>query len=316
MRGAALVSLGTLASALIAATPAASAAGELADRVGRLTKNTTWHEVAVKPVGFDTNHPQGFAKVGDALFVASVEIVEPTEKFDAPRDGTDRTAGKGVGHLYKMGLDGKLLDQITLGEGDVYHPGGIDFDGEYLWVPVAEYRPNSASIVYRVDPETMQASEVFRYPDHIGGIVHDTDAATLHGVSWGSRRFYTWPLGEAGVTNADAPPEKLRKLNPSSYIDYQDCRYAGGGLAVCTGLNTYQPPGDVPLFALGGVELVDLRAGRPLHQAPVSLWTEDGTVLTNNPVWLEPAGDGLRAYFMPEDDESRLFVYEASPSTR
>jgi hypothetical protein len=26
-------------------------------------------------------------------------------------------------------------------------------------VPVAEYRPNSASLVYRVDPETMEATE-------------------------------------------------------------------------------------------------------------------------------------------------------------
>ena len=312
MQNAALLSLGTLASALIAAAPAASAEGDLADAVGRLTKNTEWREVAVKNVGFDTNHPQGFAKVGDAVFVASVEIVEPTEKFDAPKNGTDRTAGKGVGHLYKMDLDGKLLDSITLGEGDVYHPGGIDFDGECLWVPVAEYRPNSASIVCRVEPETMAATEVFRYPDHIGGIVHDTDDATLHGVSWGSRRFYTWPLREGEVTDANEPPEKLRVLNPAHYIDYHDCAYAAGGLAVCTGLNTYRPPGDAPLFALGGVELVDLRAGRPLHQAPVSLWTEDGTVLTNNPVWLEPTSDGLRAYFMPEDDESRLFVYEAS----
>jgi len=25
----------------------------------------------------------------------------------------------------------------------VYHPGGIDFDGVNIWVPVAEYRPDS-----------------------------------------------------------------------------------------------------------------------------------------------------------------------------
>jgi hypothetical protein len=59
-------------------------------------------------------------------------------------------------------------------------------------VPVAEYRPNSRSIVYRVDPATMKADEVFRFPDHIGGIVRNTDDNTLHGVSWGSRRFYRW----------------------------------------------------------------------------------------------------------------------------
>ena len=32
----------------------------------------------------------------------------------------------------------------------MYHPGGIDYDGRHIWVPVAEYRPNSRSIIYRV----------------------------------------------------------------------------------------------------------------------------------------------------------------------
>ena len=35
----------------------------------------------------------------------------------------------------------------------MYHPGGIDYDGRHIWVSVAEYRPNSRSIVYRIDPE-------------------------------------------------------------------------------------------------------------------------------------------------------------------
>ena len=51
----------------------------------------------------------------------------------------------------------------------------------------------------------MKATEVFRFADHIGGIVHNTDDNTLHGVSWGSRRFYRWTLDRDGkVTNADA----------------------------------------------------------------------------------------------------------------
>ena len=86
----------------------------------------------------------------------------------------------------------------------MYHPGGIDYDGKHIWVSVAEYRPNSRTVVYRVDPESMKATEVFRFPDHIGGILHNTDDKTLHGVSWGSRRFYKWTLGADGkVTDAD-----------------------------------------------------------------------------------------------------------------
>ncbi len=40
------------------------------------------------------------------------------------------------------------------------------------------------------------------------------------------------------------------------------------------------------------------------------LWTEAGLPLPRNPIWIERSGDGLRAYFMPEDNRSRLFVYD------
>jgi len=32
--------------------------------------------------------------------------------------------------------------------------------------------------------------------------------------------------------------------------------------------------------------------------------------MTHNPVWIEPAVNGLRGYFMPEDDKSTLYIYE------
>jgi len=251
-------------------------------------------------------------QIGDRIYFSAVEIQEATQRYPEPRDGLDRSAGKGVGHLFEMDLKGALLRQIQLGEGDVYHPGGIDFDGTHIWVPVAEYRPNSNSIVYRVDPKTMQAIKVLAFADHVGGIVHDTVANTLHGVSWGSRRFYRWTLDRSlKVTNAAVKPEALRKLNPAFYIDYQDCHYVGGSRMLCSGLNTYRMKPESPPFPLGGLELVDLKTDRPLHQIPVALWTDTGRVMTQNPFWIETSAAGLRLYFMPEDDKSRLFVYEA-----
>jgi hypothetical protein len=44
----------------------------------------------------------------------------------------------------------------------------------------------------------------------------------------------------------------------------------------------------------------------------VPLWTATGLAMTRNPMWIEPAGTGLRAYFMPEDDTSKLYVYEVT----
>jgi len=282
----------------------------VADRVMNLGRDAPWKPVASIAVRFPTHHPQGMVKVGDTFFVSSVDVKVPTVRFPSPVNGFDRDAGQGTGHLFKIDREGKLLGDLPLGEGAVYHPGGIDFDGVNIWVPVAEYRPDSRSIVYRVDPERMIATEVFRFADHIGAIVHDTDDHTLVGVSWGSRRFYRWTLGkDLKPTNVTVPPDQLRALNPSHYVDYQDCKYVGGHRMLCTGVTELRQRPDAPAFRLGGMDLVSLRDGRPLHQVPVLLWTSGGLDMTHNPVWIEATDRGVRGYFMPEDDTSTIYVY-------
>lgn len=293
--------------------PASAADPTLAERVPMLIRATQWKQVAAIPIQFPTFHPQGMVKVGEDFYVSSVDIRVPTKRFPQLQNDYDRDAGDGVGHLFKLDKTGKLLADITLGEGTMYHPGGIDYDGRYIWVPVAEYRPNSATIVYRVDPQTMKAEEVFRFRDHIGGVVHNIDDKSLHGVSWGSRRFYAWPLGPDGKpTNLDTPPEKLRVMNPALYIDYQDCHYIGGSKMLCSGLNNYRSSAGAPVFRLGGIEIVHLKTNHPVWQVPIELWSPSGLPMTQNPVWMEPTDNGVRAYFMPDDDKSTLFVYEAA----
>ena len=282
----------------------------LGDRVQALTRDSSWTLVSSVPIKFRTYHPQGMVKIGDALFVSSVEVTVRTKRFEKPVDGFDRDTGEGVGHLFKIDLQGNLLADLRLGEGSIYHPGGIDFDGTSIWVPVAEYRPNSRSIVYRVDPSAMKATEVFRVADHIGAVVPDTSDRTLHGVSWGSRKFYRWALDTRGQVTA-AASKVTPTLNSSHYVDYQDCKYAGAHRMVCSGVTEIRQPNEPRAFRLGGVDLISLRDGRPLHQVPVLLWTSAGLDMTHNPVWLEPASVGLRAYFLPDDDQSTLFVFEA-----
>jgi Family of unknown function (DUF6454) len=303
---------GLLASTVIGSS--AVAASELvAERVQKLTRAVRWRPVATIPINFKTHHPQGMIKIGDTFFVSSVEITVPTTRFPEPKDGFDRDTGQGAGHLFKIDAKGNLLGSVKLGEGAMYHPGGIDYDGRHVWVAVAEYRPNSRSIIYRVDPQAMAATEVFRFDDHIGGIVHNIDDKTLHGVSWGSRRIYKWTLGGDGkVTNTDTPPDKLRVPNRSHYIDYQDCHYLGGRRMLCSGLNNYRLVADGPVFPLGGLEIVDLKTDQAVYQVPVELWAPSGKPMTQNPFWVEATESGLRAYFMPDDDNSTLFVYEAA----
>ena len=307
----------TLTALLIAVSLIQAGSGQaratVAARVATLTRDARWTAVSSVPVAFKTFHPQGMVKIGDTFFVSSVEVRVPTKRGPQPEPRHDRDAGEGVGHLFKIDRSGKRLAELTLGEGTMYHPGGIDYDGTSIWVTVAEYRPDSRSIVYRVNPETMTATEVLRVADHLGAVVHDTDAHALHGVSWGSRRFYRWTIDANGkVSNADEPLDWLRTLNPSHYVDYQDCKYVGGHRMLCTGVAELRASAGSAPVRLGGLDLIDLRAGRAIHQVPVPLWTTGGLPMTQNPSWFEATATGLRAYFMPEDNDSTVYVFEAS----
>ena len=280
------------------------------DRVLTITRETQWTLVSSVAIRFRTFHPQGMVKIGETLFVSSVQVTVPTKRFPAPVGGMDRDTGEGIGHLFKIDMNGNLLEDVRVGEGAIYHPGGIDYDGSSLWVPVAEYRPNSRAIIYRVDPQSMNAVEAFRIDDHIGAVAYDTDDNTLHGASWGSRRFYRWRIDRRYTRTS--PRQERPALNSSHYVDYQDCKYAGRHRMLCTGVTEMRTPAATVPFRLGGLDLIDLRDGRPLHQTPVLLWTTTGFNMTHNPAWLEPTANGIRAYFMPEDDASTLYVYETT----
>ena len=258
-----LATLVAPAAAALLAAPQSDGRSRLADLVSQLTRESKWTLTAKVPVGFPTFHPQGMVRIGETFFVSSVEVKQATRRFPAPIDGYDRDAGAGVGHLFKFDASGKLLADVILGEGTIYHPGGIDYDGTDIWVPVAEYRPNSKSIVYRVDPQSMKATEVFRWADHIGGVVHDTEDQAP------PRR----QLGIAAVLSLEARRQPSSSecvdggkpqltMNPSHYVDYQDCKYAGQRRMLCTGVADLRPsPGAAP-FRLGGLDL-DRPARRP-----------------------------------------------------
>ncbi|WP_200210405.1 DUF6454 family protein [Micromonospora coerulea] len=271
----------------------------------KTTRSTAWQQVQKIPLRFPTYHPQGFALVGDKIFMSTVEIIERPVPYPQPVDGYDRTPGKGVGHVLVLDRQGNLLKDVQLGQGTVYHPGGIDFDGESVWVPVAEYRPNSQAIVYRLDPQTYQVTEAFRVADHIGGVVRDRVSGEMHGVSWGSRTEYSWtPNGH----------QLSKQANPDHLVDYQDCDYSGWGKQICSGV-TGLPRSDGGSYELGGLALLDLRDNRILHEIPFPKFSTAGHVVTRNPVALEVAGDKLRLFAAPDDGEevagTELLVYEA-----
>ncbi len=80
---------------------------------------------------------------------------------------------------------GRLLRNWQLGEHDMYHASGLAFDGESVWAPTSEYRPDSNAIMYRIDPSTGEAAEVFRDPDRLGGVSRDPGSGRMFGVALG-----------------------------------------------------------------------------------------------------------------------------------
>ena len=303
-----------IAALLTPASPVYAGQGDppVIQRLLKLTRATKWTQVAAIKIRFRTFHPQGMVKIGEDFYVSSVEIIQLPRKLAAPIGGHDYDAGSGVGHLFKIGPDGRLLSDLVLGEGSIYHPGGIDYDGTSIWVPVSEYRPNSRALLYKVDPETMLATKVTAFADHIGGLVHDVQGHQVVGITWGSRRFYTWPLTENGTIKPHVAPSTAE--NPDQYIDYQDCHYVGGRKMLCAGVADYRADSGDQVFQLGGFDLVDLSDHRPLWQVPIELRAPSGRIMTQNPFWVETTKAGLRAYFMPDDDVSAIYVFDATPA--
>jgi hypothetical protein len=85
---------------------------------------------------------------------------------------------------------------------------------------------------------------------------------------------------------------------------------------LCSGLAAYRAPSPGPPFQLGGWEIVDLSDHRPVWQAPIALWAPSGRAMTQNPFFAEATQSGVRAWFMPDDNRSTIYLYDAASPAR
>ncbi|KAJ3457314.1 hypothetical protein MRS44_014455 [Fusarium solani] len=284
-----------------------------------LGRSTVWMSIANITFEGDTFEPEGMVRLGDDRYVVSSgHWTEPTEKYGKIINGTDRTPGKGLAHLMVYNGKGKLVADATITkEGDdEYHNGGIDFDGQYIWGTIAQYRPNSTAYVYRTDPNTLVPERVLNYGDHLGGMVHDTRDHLITALNWGGRNASTWDLKSA-ETGCDASPEPDHVVrNPSYFVDYQDCKwlghsrfYNGKSIMLCSGVAT------IGGYNLGGIALVDVATMTPLAEVPIDLESALGVRLTQNPMDVSVKDGKLRLYLMPDQHNSTLYIYEAQPDS-
>lgn len=264
--------------------------------------------VAQEPItlSFTTHHTQGLVKIGDFFYLSAVEVRTWPRSYGKWINGYDRDTGDGTGHLFKFDKAGQLIAQIQLGEGDIYHPGGIDFDGENIWVPVCEYRPYGRSVLYKVNPTTLTTEKVADCNDAIGAVAYNRDTKELVGVNWDSESFYRWRWNDKKKMLTLTHTQK----NPHHFIRYQDCQYIGNNMIICSGLRGYTM-GETRI-RLGGLQILRLSDYASLWETPVPKWVSNNTPLNNNPFFAETTTTGLKLHFIPEDDKSKIYTYEVN----
>ncbi|KAK8216905.1 hypothetical protein M8818_001868 [Zalaria obscura] len=299
-----------------------------------LGRTTVWTLISATPFSGSTWEPEGLIRLGpDRYIVSCGEYTSPTVKY--PNSliiiGTDRSAGAGFAHLVVFSSNGSRIADATLtAPGAVeYHTGGLDYDGEWIWATLAQYRPNSTATVIKIDPSTLESEEVLRYDDHLGGIVHDVDESSVTALNWGGRNATRFRL-PGGCSHAptqspspsQSTPRKIKTVrNPSYYVDYQDCKfrghvaaYQGRAVMLCSGVATIGSTA-TGTFNLGGIAIVDVETMVPLDEVPITMTSELGVPVTQNPVDVAVVDGKLRLYWLPDQHNSTLYVYEAQPDS-
>jgi hypothetical protein len=308
---------------------AASRADDIAEAFANLGRTTIWKSVQNITLQGDTHEPEGMVRLGDDRFYVSA-----TETTEAPKsygnntviNDTDRTTGSGFAHVMLFdGQGGKIAQATYTQAGDImYHLGGIDYDGEQIWGTIAQYRPNTTARVVSIDPSTLAATSHFEYSDHLGGIVHDTQADQVYCLNWGARNASKFAVPKASGTHSgtsnpgDFIPAAKVTRNPSYFVDYQDCKFLGRPrlhghrpTMLCSGLTAYG--GGTARFQLGGLAILDAETMQPLAEVPVTGLSAQGVVLTQNPMDVVFVGGKLRFYWLPDQHNSTIYVYEAEP---
>ncbi len=233
-------------------------------------------------------------------------------------NGTDRSPGAGYAHIAVHDGQGYRIADATLSEpGDIeYHIGWIEYDGQYIWATLAQYRPNTTATIISIDPETMTYQKWFHYADHLGGVVHDKKTQKLNTLNWGSRNASIWDLSKGPSSKTTTAPEAVVR-NPSFYVDYQDCKFLGHSkvydcraVMMCSGVATLAAN-----VTVGGLALVDVETMVPLSEVPLTMKSALGTPITQNPFDVALVNERMRVYFLPDQHNSTLYVYEPEPNS-
>jgi hypothetical protein len=164
-----------------------------------------WERISLPPLRVADQparaHTQGLETVGNDFWV--------TARRD---DVTPRTA-----LLLRTSRSATTWDVWELPRSDVAldHPGGLQSDGQRLWIPLSGSRRDSRSLIqaYRladlVPGAPVRPEREFPVADHIGALAVDR-SGHLWGASWDTVTVREWD--EAGVLKSTWSAERMRAL--------------------------------------------------------------------------------------------------------
>lgn len=244
-----------LLAVLLLAAAVAQAAGEL----------STADLLATIPLEGETHHVQGIVVEPSRLLVTSV----------------DRPKQRGLLMEFEL-PSGRHLRTAEIHEGDRYHPGGLSAFAGSLWIPVAEYKRSSTSVIQKRNRRTLELEAQFAVDDHIGCVAVNREHVV--GANWDAREIYVW----------DHSGRLLRKTANPGRNAFQDMKLIDGKL-VAGGL--------IP-DKTGIIEWFDFPSLRPLRRLNVGR-TERNVAYTHEGMAIL---DG-KLYLLPEDTPSRLYIF-------
>ena len=216
----------------------AQAPAGIAERVMALTRDSQWTLVSSTPMQFVTHHPQGM--VQDRRH--ALRLLGRSQDADETVCAASRRLRSRHGRGRRPSVQDRhererCSPDLTLGEGAIYHPGGIDYDGTHIWVPVAEYRPNS-----RVDHLSRRPAD----HEGDGGVSlrrshrrHRPQHRRPHAArrQLGLAPLLSLDARRGGkVTNAGRPPDRCARSTRRTTSTTRTASMPGSQRMLCTGV--------------------------------------------------------------------------------
>ena len=213
----------------------------------------------------DLHHVQGLSLDRDHFWVTSV----------------DASGHKGYLDQFNRAT-AKFERRIDVTDGPRFHPGGFSIHGDFIWVPVAEYKPHSTAVLEEIDKRTLAIKRKLPVADHIGCLAVTND--NLIAGNWDARQFYV----------LDFSGKQLRVVENTETNHYQDMKFVNGMLVASGVFNRTSG-------AIDWLQWPSLKLMRRLHSGA----TDRGTLYTQEAMALQ----GRDLYLVPEDGPSRLFHF-------